>query len=168
MNRAQSPSWCYQKLIQPLPETAPSRGRLPSASHRSACASLLQAFAPSPLLHHTRNSAPEASRDDVLLAPNLSLPGALISAMATPVATAPAVVQLRSWSSAAEVQRGVLPLWPTQSLNPRMTKVRHSGMVVRAAVKVDSPSSLPIKKRPQLKRNQYDITTFTTWLIQQE
>jgi fructose-1,6-bisphosphatase I len=33
---------------------------------------------------------------------------------------------------------------------------------------VDSPSSLPIKKRPQAKRNQYDITTLTTWLIRQE
>jgi len=44
------------------------------------------------------------------------------------------------------------------------------GVAVRAAVKVDSPSSLPIKKRPttQGRRGQYDITTFTTWVIRQE
>lgn len=40
----------------------------------------------------------------------------------------------------------------------------------RAAVNVDSPNALPIKKRPvaQAKRNQYDITTFTAWLVRQE
>ncbi|KAG0583371.1 hypothetical protein KC19_3G131300 [Ceratodon purpureus] len=89
------------------------------------------------------------------------------------MATAPAVhhqVRSCSWSTgnAAEPKGAELAglrsrqIWSPSRVS-RVGRVR----VARAAVKVDSPSSLPIKKR-QIKRNQYDITTLTTWLLQQE
>lgn len=86
------------------------------------------------------------------------------------MATAQAVHQLRSWST-TEVKHGLLHLPSLQGKVTARPVRRHSSGVARATVKVDSPSSLPIKKRPPpqtKRRSQYDITTFTTWLVRQE
>lgn len=84
------------------------------------------------------------------------------------MAVAPAVHQLRSLSAAAELQNAPASLRLTRRASVVRVGRAQQSRVARAAVKVDSPSSLPIKKRPQAKRNLYDITTLTTWLLRQE
>lgn len=83
---------------------------------------------------------------------------------------ATATAHLLSWTRSSsrttdQVKNGLLvPLHRSISARPNVAKPRQAG-VTRAAVKaVDPASPLP----PLKKRSQYDITTFTTWLIRQE